>query len=363
MLGKGCIYNYFNTHNDKNCLLMYVMFPFLTDSKDAVHQAYWQQRELAKAISLKGYNIDVVDYNNSYIRLRNNYDLVVDLIPGANPVFRKNMNPGCKTIAYLTGSNASFQNAAEKERIEDLYRRRGRRVKTRRQSPYLTKEIENYTACFMIGNEYNWRSYGEFKLNKPHFIKNTGFEAPYRFDERKKDKCCFLYFGSAGQVHKGLDLLLEVFSEKDFPCELFVCGTFEDETDFEKIYRYELYECNNIHAIGFLNINSRCFEEIIDKCVFSIMPSCSEGIAGSVLTTMSVGLINLCSRECGLEDDEVIHLDNCKIETIREAVLEYSGKDLEWVKRESKRQYNIVRERYSKECFLESINKALDAVL
>lgn len=362
-LGKGCIYNYFDTQYEKNCLLMYVTLPFISDNNDSFHQAYWQQRKLAKAISIRGYNVDVIDYNNSSIKLRNNYDLVIDLIPGVNPVFRKNMNPGCKTIAYLTGSNATFQNAAEKRRIEDLYRRRGVRVKPRRQSPYLTKAIENYSACFMIGNEYNWRTYDEFNLGEPYFIKNTGFDTPYRFNEDKKDKKSFLYFGSSGQVHKGLDLLLEIFSEKDFPCELYVCGAFKDEQDFEEVYRRELYECKNIHAVGFVDINSKLFEETVARCVFSILPSCSEANAGAILTTMSAGLISICSFESGFEDDEVIHLDNCRVETIRKTVLEYSSKDIEWIKKESKRQYDIIQERYSKECFLKSVNEALDAVL
>ena len=93
------------------------------------------------------------------------------------------------------------------------------------------------------------------------------------------------------------------------------------------------------------------------------MPSCSEGVAGSVLTTMSEGLINICSRECGLEDDEVIHLKDRSIETIRDTVLEYAQKDDEWVKSKSKISYDIIQERYSKKNFVESLTFALDEVL
>lgn len=361
--GKGIITNYYQTSYRKNCLLMYIMHPFRNNTDVVLHQAYWQVKELSKIIYERHYNVDIIDYNNDLVRLKKNYDLVIDLIPGRNPVFRNHMNSNCKTIAYLTGSNASIQNAAEIKRIDGVEKRKGVKIIPRRQSPLLTKEIESYTAAFMIGNEYNWKTYDEFNMPPVYFIKNTGYKWPYVFNEAKKEKNSFLYFGSSGQVHKGLDLLLDIFSEEGFPCNLYVCGTFKDEEDFEKAYYHELYECKNIYPIGFINIESIEFRELVDKCCYSIMPSCSEGIAGSVLTTMSAGLINICSYECGLEEDEVFCLKDCRIGTIRSAVLDFASKNMGWIQRESWKAYKAVNERYSEKCFTESINHAFDDLL
>ena len=361
--GEGIVVNFFHRNYPKNALLMYEVGGFKKKEISEAHQNKWQEREIARIFSEHGYNVDVTDYNNSLIHLKNNYDLVLDLIPGRNPVFRKNMNPGCKTIAYLTGSNATFQNEAERKRLAALKERRGVQLEPRRQSPLLTKEIESYSACFMIGNEYNWKTYSEFELNQPYFIRNTGHEQEYKFDVSQKKRNAFLYFGSGGQVHKGLDLLLEIFSKEGFPAELYVCGAFKREKDFEKCYWHELYECDNIHPVGFIEISSKTFSEITAKCVYSILPSCSEGMAGTVLSTMSAGLINVCSRECGFDSDEVIILEDCQIETIRKYILELSEKDMEWVKKESKRAYDIVNTKYTRKDFRESFERALGSIL
>ncbi len=361
--GKGIVRNYFHTTFNKNALMMYTTAPFISNINENIHQAYWQQIEIAKILSTRGYNIDVIDYDNSTALLFKKYDLVLDLIPGRNPVFRKHMKNGCLTIAYLTGSNANFQNEAELKRICDLKIRRGFSLIPRRQSPILTKEIENYSACFMIGNEYNWKTYSEFNLRRPYFIKNTGYQMDFYFNRNIKDKRCFLYFGSHGQVHKGLDLLLDIFSENEFPCELYVCGTFQQEIDFNKAYSHELYECKNIHSFGFVDIESDEFKKIVARCVYSIMPSCSEGISGSVLTTMSAGLIPICSRECGMGEDEVFHLPDCSINSIRKMIIDFSNKDLDWIYNESKKTYQIINERYSYKDFIRSFNCALDDTL
>lgn len=363
IFGKGIIKNYYNTTYEKNCLMMYMIYPFKRPELDNFHQANWQEKQIAKMLSKRGYNIDIIDYNNTSIKLKNKYDLIIDLIPGKNPVFKKHMKEGCKTIAYLTGSNATFQNAAEKSRLADLEKRRGVALTPRRQSPYLTKDIENYTACFMIGNAYNWRTYDEFNLAPPYYIKNTGHIQKYIFNKSIKKKNYFLYFGSIGQVHKGLDLLLEVFSTMDSDCELFVCGLFEQEKDFTDEYKDILYKNPRIHAIGFVSVGSQQFDELTSVCTFSILPSCSEANAGAVLTSMSAGLIPICSYECGFEDDEVIHLKDCSIDTIRETILEYSQKDDEWIIQESRHAYDIVQKRYSKQNFIDSINYALEHVL
>ena len=353
-----------NTQYKKNCLLSYVNYPFKIEDVPNVHQHVWQVKEIARQLSVYGYNVDAAQFNSTKLLLTKKYDLIIDIVPTKFPEIKRHMNKGCKTIAYFTTSNPSFQNSAEKARINALEKRRGVEVEAQRQDRPYTREIENYDAYFMIGNSYNWKTYtDEFDLKEPFYIKNTGHKQEYRFDKSKKKKTNFIYFGSRGQVHKGLDLLLEVFSEDGFPCDLYVCGNFKSEKDFEEVYYKELYETSNIHPVGFVSIESEQFKELTESCVYSIIPSSSEANCGAVLTTMSAGLIPICSYECGFEEDEVIHLKDCSIETIRATVLEYAQKDDEWVKSKSKNSYDIIQERYSKKNFVESLSAALYGVL
>ena len=164
-------------------------------------------------------------------------------------------------------------------------------------------------------------------------------------------------------MHKGLDLLLEIFSKKGFPFELYVCSNFESEEAFCEVYKKELFSTSNIHPVGFIDIMSEKFREIAEICSFALLPSCSEARAGSVLTVMSAGIIPIVSRECGFEDDEVIQLRDCKLETIEEAIRYFGEKNDTWIERESNHVRHIVKERYSKENFVQSVHNALQKVI
>lgn len=344
----------------RNALLVYVTEPFITGMNNT-HQNNWQVIEIAKAISSFGYNVDVCDYNYNKSDFNKKYDLLIDLHPRDNAVYNKFLKPDCIKIAYLTGSNTSFSNIAEQKRIDDVYKRRKVKLIPRRQAMLISKRIENYDAAFFIGNEYNLKTFSEFKMPPVYFIKNTGYDFNFCNERRKANN--FMFLGSAGQVHKGLDLLLEVFAEKCKDCNLYVCSSFENESDFCKAYKNELYNTPNIYPVGFVDIKGDKFKEIAEKCAYMIMPSCSEANAGSVLTAMSAGMIPIVSCECGFEDDEVIHLKDCSKECIEDSIKFYASKDCEWIKSESEKSVNIVKERYSEECFIEFICKGLKNVL
>ncbi|MGL5271456.1 MAG: glycosyltransferase [Selenomonadaceae bacterium] len=356
---KDICRNVNKTKYNKNCLILYLMEPFKRDIVSETHQNLWQIKNMALILKEFKYNVDVVDYNNNSARLYKKYDLIIDIGSEMNSIYIKNLNEGCIRIAYITGSNIRFSNQQELIRLENLEKRRGAKLQQRRKGkPFQKKYIESSAAFFFIGNEYNLKTYKEFHLPPVFFIKNTGYEFDIPFNFKKKRAMNFLFLASAGQVHKGLDLLLEVFSAPGFNANLYICSSFKDEKDFCELYDQELNRRNNIHPIGFLDIQSAAFKEIVEICSYIIMPSCSEGIAGSVLTGMSAGLIPIVSRECGFENDEVIHLESCEIEKLSEVVIMYSQKNLDWIYAQSEFVKKIVSTRYNKNEFSNSIRNA-----
>ena len=358
---KRIISNVNDSHYNKKCLLIYITYPFGEEDRD-FHQNSWQVKELAKIIGDFCYQVDVVDYDNDKIKLKNSYDLVIGLIPRGIDIYSKRLNPGAKKIAYLTSSNIRVTNESENRRIEELYQRKGVRVRPRRQSHPISPDIEDFDGALFFGNEYNLKTYAEFVMPPTFFVKNNGYS--FDFDiSFKKNKKSFLFFGSLGQVHKGLDLLLDIFSEKEFPCDLFVCGRIQNEKDFNKIYYKELYQTSNIHTLGFVSIHSDDFKRLVNECAFCILPSCAEGQAGSILTTMSAGVIPIASKECGYGDDEVILLDNCNINTIRNSILYYSCMSDDWVEEKSRNAYLTIINKRRKDDFSNSIRDALNAIL
>lgn len=363
LIGANSCEDVNDTVFSKNCLLLYILEPFKAASLSINHQNQWQARELARIIGEFGYNVDVIRFDSSRVRLTKKYDLVIDIHPGLNDCYKSHMTESCLKIAYITGSNPKFANHAEDQRLADLFRRRGVQLKPRRHAKcFLKTEIESFDAFFFIGNDYNLRTYEELKLPPVYFIRNTGV---CRFPElgvNGKAPADFLFLGSGGQVHKGLDLLLEAFACLP-KLNLFVCSSFKRELDFCRAYRQELFRSKNIHPVGFISTDSVQFREICQRCSYVILPSCSEANAGSVLTAMAAGLIPIVSRECGFSENEVHYLDDCKVETIASTVEVFSRRDLEWIGEESRRVKRVVAERYSMDNYTESVRMALEDLL
>lgn len=347
----------------KNCLILYITAPFKERRLSNEHQNFWQTKELTKIVGEFGYNVDVIDYNAAKIKFNKKYDLIIDLHPRSSNIYSDFLAERCVRIAYITGSNPDFSNGAEQARIEALLRRRGTCVQDRRKAQLLEKDVlESFAAMFFIGNPYNLNSFSGYNLPQVFFIKNTGYDFLHSEEFSNKSPTNFLFLASTGQVHKGLDLLLEIFARKKH-LNLFVLSLYEKEEDFCKIYEKELFNSTNIHPMGFLDIKSKEFRSVIQKCSYVLLPSCSEGISGSVLTAMSGGLIPLVSRECGFEDDEVNHFEDCSLESLSSAIESFSRKSLEWIAAESKRTVEIVRTRYNENNYKESIRAALRQTL
>src|SRR4029077_13485057 len=120
------------------------------------------------------------------------------------------------------------------------------------------------------------------------------------FDQVRRS---FVWIGSSGLVRKGLDVILEAFSQMpDF--DLYVCGSrgklagksrtsawFAIEEDFEEEYHRALYETPNTDTMGRGDTNGAAFADIAERCVGMAYASCSEGQSGGVITCMHWGLI------------------------------------------------------------------------
>jgi hypothetical protein len=345
-------------------LLIYLVSPFLKKKPGLAHQNRWQIKELARVIGEFGYNVDVMNYHyNHRVKLTKKYDLIVDIHPGLNNIYHHNIASGGLKVVYITGSNPSFSNSAELSRIESLFLRAGVRVHPRRYVPPFAKsQIESFDAMFFIGNEYNLKTFDEFNIKRTYFIKNTGHQFLRNIDFSRKQPRNFLFLGGAGQVHKGLDLLLDAFSVNRH-LNLYVCSSFSSEKDFFELYKDVLLHSSNIFPVGFVDIASKKFRQLCAVCSFVVLPSCSEANAGSVLTGMSAGLVPIVSRESGFEADEVHYLDDITVPGIAGTLNLFAQKPTDWIQNEALRAMNIVRDRYSEKNFTESVKAAMTGLL
>jgi glycosyltransferase involved in cell wall biosynthesis len=213
-----------------------------------------------------------------------------------------------------------------------------------------------------VGDQYTLRSYDEFQLPPVQLIPNTGYPALFNEDQSGRSPTSFLFLGSVGQVHKGLDILLEVFAKRP-SLQLFVCGHFAQESDFCRAYRRELFTTPNIVPLGFLDIRSDRFREVASRCSFVVMPSCAEGMSGSVLTGMSAGLVPIVSRECGLSGRGIHHFADCSVEGVADAVEQLSTRAPSWIAEAGRAAMQLVRDQYSPAHYSAALIEAMTRLL
>lgn len=354
-----------HTNYNKKCLFIYITRPFYIRKVTDSPQNQGRAIDMARIIGSYGYNVDMLQTSKLLPKKyqKTKYDFIIGLIPRGIDYWTGHMNEGCIRVAFMTSMNLAVTNGNEKERLHDLEKRRGRMLSPRMSQAVLTKDLEDFNAAWYIGNSYNVHSYDSFNMPPIYYILNNGYNFSWLNKDIVRDKRSFIFFNSRGMVHKGLDLLLEIFGREGYPYNLYICAGFNGEEDFCEVYHEELFNRPNIFPIGWIDVYSDQFRELTEKCAYMLLPSCAEGRAGSALTMMSAGVIPITSKVCGFEDDEVIHLPDCRIETIERYIEEYANKPDDWIRERSAWSVEVATTRYSKEKFRQSVHDAMTSTL
>lgn len=337
-------------------LLSWLVEPFLLKPGEPMpnsHTQYWECAQIARTFLDLGYAVDVIDSGNKtflpkkqysfFIGHRTNFDRLAGLLKG-----------GCVKIAHLDTAHWLFHNHSNYLRKFELQQRRGVIVNEWNRLIELNLAIENADYAVTYGNRFTLNTYRHAK--KPNFQIPISTCTLFPSPENKNystGRSHFLWFGSGGFVHKGLDLVLEVFA--DMPDHhLYVCGPLQlpEEKDFVKVFYKELYETTNIHAVGWMDVNGPGFLEIVNKCVGVVYASCCEGQAGSVTTSMHAGLIPIVSYESGVDvDDFGVVLKDNSINTIKNAVHMVSSLPSDQLRERARKAWEFARANHTREKF------------
>lgn len=306
------IKNIYKTDFDKNVLISYTVLAFLTNKNN--HTNAQESRIVAKIFKELGFNVDVIHYTNQKEIEYKKYDVVFGFgEPFENSFVQKSL----KRIYYATGAHVCHQNYAEIKRVEEANTKYNANILPKRLVPWNWSMSTSLSdALIVIGNEWTRSTYEKYTAKQVFSINATALineNSKNIIRDIEKTKKSFLWFGSSGLIHKGLDLCLEYFSEYN-DLELHICGPMED--DFKEVFGSYL-EKENIFYHGFTNVNSQNFIDIVSQCSFSILPTCSEGQATALLTTMGVGLIPISTKYSGIDVERLgILMDDLDCDSI-----------------------------------------------
>jgi len=334
------ITNYFNTDFNRNVLISYIVNPFRI-GVDANHTNTAEARTIASVFNELGYNVDIVHYNETKEMDFSKYDVFFGFGEPVEKSFARRKKDAA-IIYYGTGMYVQHQNMASLKRIREAYQKKGVWLIESARVVEKTWSVQTSLAdgIIVLGNDTVLESYKEINPNPIYNIPVSYYKF---FDQAtilqakdlSKAKNHFLWFGGAGLIHKGLDLLLEVFKEIG-KVHLHICGPIDKEDGFKKCYFRELYHTPNIHTYGWVSPDSVLFKDLMSKCAFVIFPSCSEGEPSSVINTMVYGLIPIVTATAGIRTKNFgIGVADLTYENIKESVEYATSLDTDSIKQRS----------------------------
>lgn len=347
-------------------LLSYLIDAFLLPPGQALpneHTNYWEALQIAATFLELGYCVDVISHRNNLFVPGRRYDFFIDIRWNMQRLSGQ-LNPDCIKIAHLDTAHILFHTTAEMNRLLALQRRRGVTLLPRRlERPNLG--IEHADFATLLGNDFTASTYAY--AHKPIYRIPISTPVLYPCPEEKDFDACrhrFLWLGSRGMVHKGLDLLLEAFTRMP-ECHLTVCGPVRDEPDFENAYHDELYSSPNIDVHGWTDIAGDAFRELVNTSVGLVYASCSEGQSGAVLSCMHAGLIPIVSRESGVDVDAAfgLVLRTSSIEEICEAVKAITTLPAERLREMAHAAWIFARTHHTRDKFAEVYRSAIDDII
>lgn len=343
-------------------LFSYILDPLLLPADAPLphsHTHFWESRQMVRTLARLGFTVDAIHWTNSTFFPRERYDLCVDVRLQLERLAPYLPAHALKLLHAETG-HWKFYNAAQAKRREELASRRGIQL-----SPYKSLEpnraIETADGGTILGNAVTLSTYAF--AGKPLLPVPISQPFLYPLPEGKDFAAArrrFVWFGSGGLLHKGLDRVLEAFV--DLPeLELTVLGPIEREPEFERAFARELYRTPNIRTLGWIDVESARFLEIARTHAALVYPSCSEGQNGGTVTCMHAGLVPIVSRESGVDvtPETGILLERSSIDEIRARVVELSRRSPAELEATSLRAWRWVRAHHTRDRFAAAYREAL----
>lgn len=353
--------NYLSIHQPK-ALICYVTHGFKTNID--LFNGGTQPHELSRIIrSLTdfGYCVDIANCHESRIAQhlsKKKYQVII----GFGRLFFKikELLPNATSILYMTENTPHTSLIAESERVRYFKERHNRSVNLTRSGYHYAISDFSQPCNHIISmsdleplQSFHPHPYGIFPTGK----FNEYFQQGHRnLDTAKKE---FLWLGSSGAIHKGLDLLLDAFNCAP-DLTLHIGGLNPKE---KKILK-NLFPANAIDH-GYINIYSESFLEIANKCAFIILPSCSEACATSITTGMLHGLIPIVLKNTGFNrlENNAIFIDSFKIESLLEDITKISQASNSELNQLSEKIYTFSHTKFTPDAFELRINQIFSEVL
>ena len=328
------------------------------------HSTKWMSHKIINIFSLLGYDVDAINWDNDKFFPEKKYDVIFDLHQNLSRI-APFLSNDCIKILHQTGSYPEYAANRELDRVDQLIKRKNIYYHPKRitNTIYGCRSVQTADAIALLGSEHTKSTYPEQFREKITLLPVT-YSKTVQKNIKKPLGNEFLWFYGFGAVHKGLDLILDVFSENQ-NYKLNIVGDLESEKDFMSIYQHELNDFPNIKYHGFLSPLSNEFKQIIEKCFSFIACSCSEGISTAAITCLIAGLYPIYSIDNGLTlpENTGYLLKNCHHDSILKSIKSVSNYKEEDLKGEIQQIQDFIVQRHSRDNFAKLMKEFIELTI
>lgn len=347
-----------------NVLISYIPDDVLKAEADvsASHTHYWECRHMARSFRRAGFNVDVIDFADSVFVPDKPYDVLVSARTNLERL-AKHVPEHCLKIAHLDTAHFLTNNANATERLRQVRDKHQVALRSTRMVE-ANWALEAADMGCVLGNAFTADTY-RFAGKPIHRIplssvREFDWQADKDFDACRKT---FLWFGSGGFVHKGLDLAIDAFAElPDY--RLLICGPLDLEPRFVRAFNEALYQRDNVETIGWTDVTGPDFAAIRRRSIATVYPSCSEGGGGSTITCMHAGLIPVVTAQASVDvGDFGSVIDDLSVASVRRAVQELGERPAEELEQRARAAWEHARQHHTRETFAADYDRFVDDVV
>lgn len=328
-------------------LLCYLGYKTITH-----HTNSMQQKALIEILKSRGYTVDLIANDSLPV-----YNIKCDYLIGFGASWRKlAKNTTAKKILYATEAPPFLAYLNEARAISKC--EGGNKSNKKLQRTYKFYYDDDYLladAIIQMG-EFNsdlLKRIQAFEDTPIHTISSYGLGID-KSKTKQHIKRGFLWFGSHGAIHKGLDKVIAAF--RDLPhIDLYVAGC--SLADFQSFN-----PTKNVIYEGVVDVSSDRFDKIANACISCILPSASEGLSTATITCMYQGLIPIITKETNIKCPDAIFIRNTvpEIKSAIEFIYEIGDSKLKEI---SENVQLFAINNYSNNSFRETIEIAIDNIL